>query len=191
MPPELPRCSWALGSPLEMVYHDSEWGVPSHDDIHLFEMLILEGAQAGLSWRTILNRRAAYRLAYDGFDPERVARYGKRRQAALLANPGIVRNRLKIEASIDTARAMLDIRSQYGSLDGFFWGFVDGRTLQNRWSGRHDIPAETRESRAMSKALRQHGCRFAGPTICYAFMQAVGMVNDHETRCYRHRQLAG
>ena len=186
----LPRCGWALASPLEMAYHDSEWGVASHDDIHLFEMLILEGAQAGLSWRTILNKRAAYRAAYEGFDPERVARFGKRKQAQLLANTGIVRNRLKIAASIDTARAVLDIRAEYGSLAGFVWGFVDGRTLQNCRENWRDIPAMTDESRALSKALRQHGCRFVGPTICYAFMQAVGMVNDHEIHCFRYRQLA-
>ncbi len=187
---DLPRCGWAQGSPLEMAYHDNEWGVPSHDDIHLFEMLILEGAQAGLSWRTILNKRAAYRSAYAGFEPETVARFGRREQARLLANPGIVRNRLKIAASIDTARAVLDIRSEYGSLAAFVWDFVGDRTLQNRWENCRDIPVETRESRALSKALKQYGCRFVGPTICYAFMQAVGMVNDHETGCYRHRQLA-
>ncbi len=187
---DLPRCGWAQGSPLEMAYHDNEWGVPSHDDIHLFEMLILEGAQAGLSWRTILNKRAAYRSAYAGFEPETVARFGRREQARLLANPGIVRNRLKIAASIDTARAVLDIRSEYGSLAAFVWDFVGDRTLQNRRENCRDIPVETRESRALSKALKQYGCRFVGPTICYAFMQAVGMVNDHETGCYRHRQLA-
>jgi len=188
---DLPRCGWAQGSPLEMAYHDNEWGVPSHDDIHLFEMLILEGAQAGLSWRTILNKRAAYRSAYAGFEPETVARFGRREQARLLANPGIVRNRLKIAASIDTARAVLDIRSEHGSLAAFVWDFVGDRTLQNRRENCRDIPVETRESRALSKALKQYGCRFVGPTICYAFMQAVGMVNDHETGCYRHRQLAG
>jgi DNA-3-methyladenine glycosylase I len=188
--PGLPRCGWALASPLETAYHDSEWGVPSHDDVHLFEMLILEGAQAGLSWRTILNKRPAYRDAYEGFDPERVARFGRRKQAQLLENPGIVRNRLKIAASIDTARAVLDIRSEHGSLAGFVWTFVDGRTLQNRREDWRDIPAQTDESRALSKALKLHGCRFVGPTICYAFMQAVGMVNDHVTGCYRQRQLA-
>jgi len=187
--PDLPRCGWAQASPLEMAYHDSEWGVPSHDDSHLFEMLVLEGAQAGLSWRTILNKRAAYRIAYEGFDPERVARFGKRRQAQLLANPGIVRNRLKIAASIDMARAVLDIQSEYGSLAGFVWGFVDGRTVQNRWRDWRDIPVENDASRALGKALKQRGCRFVGPTICYAFMQAVGMVNDHETGCYRHREF--
>jgi DNA-3-methyladenine glycosylase I len=187
---DVPRCGWAQGSPLEMAYHDNEWGVPSHDDTHLFEMLILEGAQAGLSWRTILNKRAAYRAAYAGFEPETVARFGRREQAGLLANPGIVRNRLKIAASIDTARAVLDIRSEYGSLAGFVWGFVEDRPRQNRWENWRDIPVETGESRALSKALKQYGCRFVGPTICYAFMQAVGMVNDHETGCYRHRQLA-
>lgn len=187
---DLPRCGWAQASPLETEYHDSEWGVPSHDDTHLFEMLVLEGAQAGLSWRTILNKRAAYRLAYDGFDPERVARYGRRQQARLLENPGIVRNRLKIAASVDNARAVLDIRAEYGSLAGFLWRFVDGQPQQNHWRDWRELPAQTPESRALSKALKQYGCRFVGPTICYAFMQAVGMVNDHETGCFRHRQLA-
>jgi DNA-3-methyladenine glycosylase I len=173
-----------------MTCHDSEWGVPSNDNDHLFEMLILEGAQAGLSWRTILKKRAAYREAYDGFDPECVARFGRRKQAQLLENPGIVRNHLKIAASIDTARAVLDIRSEHGSLAGLVRAFVDGRTLQNRRENWRDIPAQTDGSRALGKALKLHGCRFVGPTICYAFMQAVGMVNVHVTGCYRQRQLA-
>ena len=180
------RCAWANGGPLEIEYHDTEWGVPSRDDRHLFEMLILEGAQAGLSWSTILRKRAAYRKAFAGFDPAKVARFDARRRAALMRDPGIVRNRLKIDASVTNARQVLAVQEEHGSLADYLWQFVGGRPIVNRWSTRDRVPAETAESRAMSKALLQRGFRFAGPTICYAFMQATGMVNDHVTTCFRY-----
>ena len=179
------RCAWANGGPLEIEYHDTEWGVPSRDDRHLFEMLILEGAQAGLSWSTILRKRAAYRKAFAGFDPAKVARFDARRRAALMRDPGIVRNRLKIDASVTNARQVLAVQEEHGSLADYLWQFVGGRPIVNRWSTRDRVPAETAESRAMSKALLQRGFRFVGPTICYAFMQATGMVNDHVTTCFR------
>jgi DNA-3-methyladenine glycosylase I len=184
------RCAWARNSDLEAAYHDKEWGVVSTDDRHLFEMLILEGAQAGLSWSTILKKRDGYRQAYYGFDPERVARFTKKSVERLLGNPGIVRNRLKVEASIQNARAFLEVQEEYGSFSGFAWGFVDGGPVVNRWRRLQDIPAETPESQAMSKALKKRGFKFVGPTICYAFMQSVGMVNDHEVSCFRYSQLA-
>ena len=184
------RCSWADASLLDVEYHDTEWGVPSHDDTHLFEMLILEGAQAGLSWTTILKKREAYREAYEGFDPARVAAFTARRQAQLLNNPGIVRNRLKVEAARKNARAVLEIQDEYGSLADYLWGFVDGKVIQNRWHDVQQIPAQTPLSEQMSKQLRKRGFSFVGPTICYAFMQAVGMVNDHVTGCFRHAALA-
>ena len=184
------RCSWADASPLDADYHDTEWGVPSHDDTHLFEMLILEGAQAGLSWTTILKKREAYREAYEGFDPARVAAFTARRQAQLLKNPGIVRNRLKVEAARRNARAVLEIQDEYDSLADYLWGFVDGKVIQNRWHDVQQIPAQTPLSEQMSKQLRKRGFSFVGPTICYAFMQAVGMVNDHVTGCFRHAALA-
>ena len=184
------RCSWADASPLDADYHDTEWGVPSHDDTHLFEMLILEGAQAGLSWTTILKKREAYREAYEGFDPARVAAFTARRQAQLLNNPGIVRNRLKVEAARKNARAVLEIQDEYGSLADYLWGFVDGMVIQNHWHDVQQIPAQTPLSEQMSKQLRKRGFSFVGPTICYAFMQAVGMVNDHVTGCFRHAALA-
>ena len=184
------RCSWADASLLDVEYHDTEWGVPSHDDRHLFEMLILEGAQAGLSWTTILKKREAYREAYEGFDPARVAAFTARRQAQLLNNPGIVRNRLKVEAARKNARAVLEIQDEYGSLADYLWGFVDGKVIQNRWHDVQQIPAQTPLSEQMSKQLRKRGFSFVGPTICYAFMQAVGMVNDHVTGCFRHAALA-
>jgi len=183
------RCGWATTDPLYIAYHDEEWGVPSHDERHLFEMLILEGAQAGLSWLTILRRREGYRQAFDGFDPEKIARYGAKKKAALLADPGIIRNRAKVDAAIANARAFLAVREETGSCDRFLWSFVGGRPLQNRWTGLGDVPAETGESKAMSKELRRRGFSFVGPTICYAFMQAVGMVNDHTTGCFRYREL--
>jgi DNA-3-methyladenine glycosylase I len=190
MAPDRHHCSWADASPLDSDYHDTEWGVPSHDDTHLFEMLILEGAQAGLSWTTILKKREAYREAYEGFDPVRVAAYTSRRQAQLLKNPGIVRNRLKVEAARNNARAALRVRDEFGSLADYLWGFVDGEVIQNRWQDVQQIPAQTPVSVAMSKQLRKQGFSFVGPTICYAFMQAVGMVNDHVTGCFRHATLA-
>ena len=184
------RCAWAGADPLYLRYHDREWGVPLHGDRRLFEFLILEGAQAGLSWITILRKRPAYRAAFARFDPRSVARFGARDSRRLLADPGIVRNRLKIAATIANARALLAVQEEYGSFDRFIWSFSGGRPIVNRWSRLGDVPAETTHSRAMSSALRQRGFRFVGPTICYAFMQAVGMVNDHVVTCFRHRQLA-
>ena len=184
------RCEWARNSDLEAEYHDKEWGVASTDDEHLFEMLILEGAQAGLSWSTILKKRDSYRQAYYGFDPERVARFTKRSVERLLGDPGIVRNRLKVNASIQNAKAYLEIQEEYGSFSEYIWDFVDGEPVVNRWRHLQDIPAETPESQAMSKALKTRGFKFVGPTICYAFMQSVGMVNDHEISCFRYSQLA-
>ena len=183
------RCPWCGDDPLYVAYHDDEWGVPVHDDNRLFEFLILEGAQAGLSWLTILRKRAHYRRAFHGFDAETVARYGEIDIARLLADPGIVRNRLKIEAAIRNARAVLTIRERHGSLDAFLWQFVDGRSVQNRWRTLAEIPASTFKSERMSRELRRLGCNFVGPTICYALMQATGMVNDHLVGCFRHEQL--
>jgi DNA-3-methyladenine glycosylase I len=184
------RCAWCLGSQVYVRYHDEEWGVPVHDDRTLFEFLILEGAQAGLSWSTILNKRAHYRRAFDGFDAERIARYGPRKRAALLADPGIVRNRLKIEAAIANARAALAVRERHGSLDAYLWRFVDGRPIRNRWRRVTQVPARTAVSDSMSNDLRSAGFRFVGSTICYAFMQAVGMANDHLLSCFRHAAVA-
>jgi DNA-3-methyladenine glycosylase I len=174
---------------LYVAYHDEEWGVPLHDDSRLFEFLILEGAQAGLSWRTILRKRPHYRQAFAGFDVDQVAGYGDTEIARLLDNPGIVRNRLKIVAAVRNARAVLAIRAAHGSLDRFLWQFVDGRPLQNQWRTLAEVPASTPLSDRMSKELRRLGCSFVGTTICYAFMQAVGMVNDHLVGCFRHDQL--
>lgn len=181
------RCGWAGDDPLYVAYHDEEWGVPVHDDRRLFEMLILEGAQAGLSWITVLRRREGYRRAFDGFDPEKIARYGERRKAALLQDEGIIRNRAKIDAAVRNARAFLEIES----FDRLLWDFVGGVPKQNRWKEMKEVPAETPESKAMSKELRRRGFTFVGPTICYAFMQAVGMVNDHLTGCFRYREVKG
>jgi DNA-3-methyladenine glycosylase I len=180
------RCGWASGGPLEIAYHDTEWGVPSHDDRHLFEMLILEGAQAGLSWSTILRKRENYRKAFAGFDPARVARFDARKRAALMRDAGIVRHRQKIEAAVGNARAALAVQDEHGSLAAYLWQFVDGQPIRNAWTALKQVPAETTESRAMSKALVTRGFRFVGPTICYAFMQATGMVNDHVTTCFRY-----
>jgi len=185
-----PRCFWVSSDPLYLAYHDEEWGVPVHDDRKLFEMLILEGAQAGLSWITVLRRREAYRQAFDGFDAEKIAAYGPDRIAALLANEGIIRNRAKVEAAIANARAFLRLRDEPGGFSGFLWKLAGGAPRQNRFKERSDVPAETAESRAMSKELRKRGFTFVGPTICYAFMQAVGMVNDHQVSCFRHRELS-
>lgn len=183
------RCGWSLGSQLYLDYHDNEWGVPVHDERKLFEMLILEGAQAGLSWSTILNKRQGYRQAFDNFEPELVARYDERKIEELMGNPAIVRNRLKIVAAIQNARAFLAIQRQYGSFDAYIWRFVEGRPLQNSWSSLSEVPARTPISDAMSKALNKAGFRFVGSTICYAFMQAVGMANDHVTTCFRWPEL--
>jgi DNA-3-methyladenine glycosylase I len=170
-------------------YHDLEWGMPAHDDRHLFEMLTLEGAQAGLSWRTILDKRTGYRRAFVGFDPVKVERFDDRRIEGLLADPGIVRNRLKVSSTVDNARAVLAIQREFGSLDAYLWSFVGGATIVHRFRSQRDLPAESNESRAMSRELKRRGFRFVGPTVCYALMQAVGMVNDHETRCTRYREL--
>jgi DNA-3-methyladenine glycosylase I len=180
------RCGWASGGPLEIAYHDTEWGVPSRDDRHLFEMLVLEGAQAGLSWSTILRKRENYRKAFAGFDPAKVARFDGRRRAALMRDAGIVRNRQKIEATVGNARQVLAVQEEFGSLAGYLWQFVDGVPIRNRWKAGGQVPAQTAESLAMSKALVKRGFRFVGPTICYAFMQATGMVNDHITTCFRY-----
>lgn len=180
------RCAWADGGPLETEYHDREWGVPSRDDRHLFEMLILEGAQAGLSWSTILRKREHYRKAFAGFDPARVARFDGRRRAALMRDPGIVRNRQKVEAAVVNARHVLAVQEEHGTLAAYLWQFVGGEPIVNAWTGMRQVPAETAESRAMSRALVKRGFRFVGPTICYAFMQATGMVNDHITTCFRY-----
>jgi len=190
MPRTLHRCRWAGTEPAMVAYHDGEWGVPSRDERHLFEMLTLEGAQAGLSWRTILAKREAYRRAFAGFEAEKVARFTSRRVESLLADPGIVRNRLKIESTIANAKAVLRVRDELGSLATYLWGFVDGEARQNAWRKLGEVPAQTAESKAMSKDLLRRGFRFVGPTICYAFMQAVGMVNDHEVACFRHREVA-
>jgi DNA-3-methyladenine glycosylase I len=188
MKAEVVRCPWAKGD-LYHLYHDEEWGVPCHDDRHLFEMLILEGAQAGLSWSTILNKRAAYRKAFDNFDARKVARYGERKVAELLANPGIVRNRLKIAAAIRNAQATLAVLEEFGSLDAYLWRFVDGQPRQNAFRTIKEVPARSPESDAMSRDLTKRGFKFVGSTICYAFMQAVGMVNDHLTTCFRYREV--
>jgi DNA-3-methyladenine glycosylase I len=180
------RCGWANGGPLEIEYHDTEWGVPSRDDRHLFEMLVLEGAQAGLSWSTILRKRENYRKAFAGFDPAKVARFDGRRRAALMRDAGIVRNRQKIEATVGNARQVLAVQEEFGSLAGYLWQFVGGEPIRNRWKAGGRVPAQTAESLAMSKALAKRGFRFVGPTICYAFMQATGMVNDHITTCFRY-----
>jgi DNA-3-methyladenine glycosylase I len=182
------RCSWARGD-LMCAYHDQEWGVPLHDDRGLFEFLVLEGAQAGLSWSTILNKRPAYRRAFDKFDPRKVARYDDRKVAALLEDAGIVRNRLKIGAAIANAEAFLAVQKEFGSFDRYIWQFVDGSPLQNRWRAPENVPAKTTQSDAMSKDLAKRGFRFVGSTICYAFMQATGMVNDHLVACFRYKEL--
>jgi DNA-3-methyladenine glycosylase I len=184
------RCAWSGTDPLYVAYHDEEWGVPVHDDAHLFEFLVLEGAQAGLSWSTILRKREAYRRAFDRFDPAKVARYDKRKIAALLADAGIVRNRAKIESAIKNAAAFLDVQAEFGSFDAYQWRFVDGRPIQNRRRAVRDIPARTAQSDAMSKDLKGRGFSFVGSTIIYAHMQAVGMVNDHVVDCFRHREVA-
>lgn len=185
----LNRCSWAGSDPLYVAYHDQEWGVPVHDDHLLFEFLILEGMQAGLSWAIILKKRDNFRRAFDGFDPQRVAQYDDEKVAALLADPGIVRNRLKISAAIRNARSFLEIQSEYGSFDAYIWQFVGGKPKVNAWRNLTEIPASTPESDAMSKDLARRGFKFVGSTICYAFMQAVGMVNDHTVDCYRYNEI--
>ena len=183
------RCAWARGD-LDIIYHDTEWGVPQHDDRMLFELLILEGAQAGLSWSTILKKRETYRAAFDHFDTRRIAKYDDRKVAALLADPGIVRNRLKVASAILNARAFLAVQKEFGSFDLYVWQFVGGTPRQNAQTTREQLPAKTAESDAMSRDLLKRGFKFVGSTICYAFMQATGMVNDHTTDCFRHAPLA-
>src|SRR5947207_10107749 len=183
------RCAWAGTDPRMITYHDEEWGMPVHDDRLLFEFLTLEGAQAGLSWQTILNKRDAYREAFAGFDPARVARFDKRRIETLLTDPGIVRNRLKVESAVSNARAVLDVQREFGSLDRYIWEFVDGTPTINRRRRVTSVPAKTPASDALSKALGTRGFRFVGSTICYAFMQATGMVNDHVAGCFRQREI--
>lgn len=188
MTAEATRCGWAPpGDPLYLAYHDEEWGVPSRDDRHLYELLVLEGAQAGLAWITILRKRENYRLAFAGFDPELVARFDDADVERLLGDAGIVRNQLKIESAIANAHATLRIQEEHGSLAAYLWGFVGGQPLVNAWRSSDEVPAETEESRAMSQDLKRQGFRFVGPTICYAFMQAAGLVNDHTTDCFRRR----
>jgi len=183
-----PRCPWPK-SELDILYHDSEWGVPLHDDRALFEMLILEGAQAGLSWSTILKKRENYRAAFDQFDARRIAKYDQRKVKQLLANPGIVRNRLKVAATIQNAKAFLTIQKEFGSFDSFIWQFVGGRPRKNARRSMKEVPARTSESDAMSRELLKRGFKFVGSTICYAFMQAVGMVNDHTVDCFRYQRI--
>jgi DNA-3-methyladenine glycosylase I len=184
------RCAWAGTDPLVVRYHDTEWGLPLHDDRRLFEFLVLESAQAGLSWITILRKRENYRQAFDGFDPQQVAVYDAARIEQLLGNPNIVRNRRKIEAAVRNARVFLEIRDEFGSFDAYLWRFVAGRPRINRWKTIRAVPAETPESQALSKDLIRRGCTFVGPTIGYAFMQAVGMVNDHTIDCFRYVEIS-
>ncbi|MBP7828383.1 MAG: DNA-3-methyladenine glycosylase I [Kiritimatiellae bacterium] len=183
------RCAWCLGDPLYVEYHDREWGVPVRDDRRLFEMLVLEGAQAGLSWLTILKKRENYRRAFRGFDPEVVARFTARDVKRLLADPGLVRNRLKIEAAIRNARGLLAIRAEFGTFSAYLWRFVEGRPVRNRWRSLNELPSRSVLSDMMSRDLKRRGFNFVGSTICYAFMQAVGMVNDHVISCFRHAEI--
>ena len=184
------RCAWVGNDPLYLDYHDREWGVPLYDDRQLFEMIILEGAQAGLSWITVLKKRENYRRALDGFDARKIARYGARKKRALLNDAGIIRNRLKIDATIGNARAFLEIVDEFSSFSDYLWDFVDGRPIVNRWRNISQVPVSTPKSDALSKTLKNRGFKFVGTTICYSFMQAVGMVNDHVTTCFRHVEVA-
>ena len=184
-----PRCGWATSDPLYIAYHDQEWGVPLHDDRKLFELLCLEGAQAGLSWSTILHKRENYLRAFNRFDPRKIARYDDAKIEALLEDPGIIRNRLKINAFIENAKAFLAIQKEFGSFDAYIWQFVGGKPKQNAWQTLQEIPATTAEAEAMSKDLKKRDLRFVGPTICYAFMQSSGMVQDHITSCFRYKEL--
>ena len=183
------RCAWAESDPLTIQYHDCEWGVPVHDDRKLFEFLVLDGAQAGLSWLTILKKRSNYRKAFDHFDPHKVAAYDAHKVGRLLCDRGIVRNRLKIEAAVHNARGFISVQAQYGSFDRYIWQFTGGKTRKNAWKTVAEIPAFSKESQAMSTDLKRRGFRFVGPTICYAFMQAAGMVNDHVIRCFRYHEV--
>ena len=185
----LKRCDWTSTNPLMIQYHDQEWGVPVHNDRKLFEFLIFEGAQAGLNWETILNKRKNYRQAFQNFDPHKVALYGKEQIKQLLGNAGIIRNRLKIVGTVINARKFLEIQSEFGSFDKYIWGFVDGKPIKNKFKSLKELQAQTQESEAMSKDLKKRGFKFIGPTICYAFMQAVGMVNDHIVNCFRYNEV--
>jgi len=184
------RCEWCGDDPLYIEYHDTEWGVPLHDDRALFEFIVLEGAQAGLSWLTVLRKRENYRKAFDNFDPEKVARYDERKIQQLLSDEGIIRNKLKIRSAVKNAQAFLKIQEEFGSFDAYIWQFVDGKPIQNSWKSLNEMPAQTPESEAMSKDLRKRGFNFVGPTICYAHMQATGMVNDHIVDCFRYKDVA-
>jgi DNA-3-methyladenine glycosylase I len=185
------RCEWAdEGDPVNLAYHDEEWGVPSHDDRHLFELLTLEGAQAGLSWTTILRKREGYRSAFEHFDPGRVARFNRRKIEGLLRDPSIVRNRLKIESTVNNAGRILEVQAELGSFDSYIWGFVGGAPIVGHRGKLSDLPSETDESKAMSEDLKRRGFRFIGPTVCYAYMQAAGLVNDHVMSCFRYRELS-
>ena len=190
MPESRIRCAWVSTDPIYQSYHDNEWGVPERDDRALYEKIILDGFQAGLSWITILRKRDNFRRAFDGFDPEKIARYRPAKIERLMSDAGIIRNRQKIEAAVVSAKAYVALKKELGSFSDFLWQFTDGRTLVNRWDSTKQIPAKSPESEAMSKALMKRGFRFVGPTICYAFMQAVGMVNDHTTDCFRYAELA-
>ncbi len=183
------KCTWALSSPSEEKYHDEEWGVPQYDDQILFEFLILEGVQAGLSWSTVLNKRAAYRIAFDQFEAEKIALYDQSRIETLLQNSDIIRNKLKINAAVINAQAFLAVKEEFGSFSEYIWQFTQSVSIQNNWQDFSQVPATTPESEKMSRSLKQKGFKFVGPTICYAYMQAVGMVNDHTVNCYRHQQI--
>lgn len=180
------RCDWVTEDPLYIEYHDKEWGVPTHDDRKLFEMLILEGAQAGLSWITILKKREYYREAFDDFDYDKIAKYNEKKIEALLTNENIIRNKLKINAAISNAKAFIKVQQEFGSFDKYIWQFVGGKVIGNKWTNLEDVPTQTEESEAMSKDLKKRGFKFVGPVICYSFMQAVGMVNDHTTDCFKY-----
>lgn len=184
------RCEWCLGSDLEIEYHDNEWGIPLHDDRTHFEYIILDGAQAGLSWVTILKKRDGYRKAFAQFDVEKVARFTQRKIESLLTNPAIVRNRLKVQSTVSNARSFIDIQTEFGSFDNYIWRFTDGKTIRNRWKTPGDVPATTPQSDAMSRDMKKRGFRFVGSTICYAYMQAAGMVNDHTTDCFQYRRVS-
>jgi DNA-3-methyladenine glycosylase I len=183
------RCEWAGSDPLYMEYHDNEWGVPVHDDRKIFEMLVLEGAQAGLNWLTVLRKRENYRKAFDNFDPRKVAKYDSEKFQELLANEGIIRNKLKIHSAIQNARAFLEVQKEFGSFDAYIWQFVGGKPIRNSWKSLSELPAQTAEAEAMSKDLKRRGFSFVGPTICYAHMQATGMVNDHVVTCFRYKEV--
>ena len=183
------RCGWSISDPLMIDYHDKEWGVPVHDDRKHFEMIVLDGAQAGLSWQTVLRKRESYREAFDNFDPKKVARYNEKKIRELLNNPGIIRNRLKVNSAVVNAKAFLEVTDEFGSFDKYIWQFVGHRTIHNEWKSLKELPAKTSVSDAMSKDLKKRGFNFVGSTICYAYMQAAGMVNDHTTECFRYKEL--